>query len=51
MDIGGLPFGGGVKPQVATGITGQSSGRGKWVIPKVWHRTMSWPSISRSAAT
>src|SRR6266508_3110957 len=40
-----------VKPQWATGITGQSSGRGKWVIPKVCHRTMSRPSMPRSAAT
>ena len=45
------PTGRRVKPQVATGITGQSSGRGKWVIPNVCHRTMSWPSMSRSAAT
>jgi hypothetical protein len=49
--MGGLPFGGGVKPQVAMGITGQSWGRGKCVIPKVCHRTMSWPWIPRSAAT
>jgi hypothetical protein len=39
------------EPQRATGITGQSSGRGKWVIPKVCQSTMSWPSMSRSAAT
>ena len=45
------PTGRRVKPQVATGITGQSSARGKWVIPKVCQRTMSWPSRSRSAAT
>jgi hypothetical protein len=45
------PTGRRAKPQVATGITGQSSGRGKWVIPNVCHRTMSWPSMSRSAAT
>jgi hypothetical protein len=45
------PTGRRVKPQRATGITGQSSGRGKWVIPKVCQSTMSWPSMSRSAAT
>ena len=45
------PTGRRVKPQLATGITGQSSGRGKWVIPKVCQRTMSRPSMSRSAAT
>src|SRR5215216_5205936 len=45
------PTGRRVKPQVTTGMTGQSSGRGKCVIPKVCHRTMSAPSMSRSAAT
>jgi hypothetical protein len=45
------PTGRSVKPQWATGITGQSSGRGKCVIPKVCHRTMSQPSMPRSAAT
>jgi hypothetical protein len=45
------PTGRRVKPQWATGITGQSSGRGKWSIPKVCHSTMSSPSIPRSAAT
>ena len=44
------PTGRRVKPQVTTGMTGQSSGRGKCVIPKVCHRTMSAPSMSRSAA-
>jgi uncharacterized protein len=39
-----------VKPQRATGMTGQSSGRGMWVGPKVCHRTMSAPSMSRSCA-
>ena len=39
-----------MKPVRVTGITGQSSGRGTCVGPKVCHITMSWPSMSRSAA-
>jgi hypothetical protein len=44
------PVGLRMKPQRATGMTGQSSGRGTWVGPNVCHTTMSWPSMSRSAA-
>ena len=38
-----------VNPAWSTGMTGQSSGRGKWVGPKVCQMTMSSPSIGRSA--
>ena len=38
------------KPQYSTGITGQSSGRGRWVTPKVCQATMSVPTSERSAA-
>ena len=35
---------------VATGITGQSSGRGMWWLPNVYQTTTSVSSIGRSAA-
>jgi hypothetical protein len=45
------PVGLSTKPQRATGMTGQSSGRGTCVGPNVCQTTMSSPSISRSPAT
>src|SRR5580692_1061662 len=39
-----------MNPQRATGMTGQSSGRGTCVGPNVCQTTMSWPSMSRSPA-
>jgi uncharacterized protein (DUF2236 family) len=45
------PVGLSMKPVLVTGITGQSSSRTKCVGPNVCHTTMSWPSMSRSAAT
>ena len=44
------PVGLSTKPHRATGMTGQSSGRGMWVGPNVCHTTMSAPSMSRSPA-
>ena len=44
------PVGLSMKPVLVTGITGQSSSRTKCVGPNVCQRTMSWPSMSRSAA-
>ena len=44
------PVGLSVNPQRATGMTGQSSGRGTWVGPNVCQTTMSSPSMSRSPA-
>ena len=44
------PVGFSVNPHRATGITGQSSGRGKCVGPNVCQTTMSAPSMSRSPA-
>ena len=40
-----------VKPAYSTGMTGQSSGRGTWVTPKVCHTTMSVSSMDRFSAT
>ena len=37
-------------PQYSTGITGQSSGRGEWVMPKVYQATSSASTRDRSAA-
>ncbi len=44
------PVGLSTKPQRATGMTGQSSGRGTWVGPNVCQSTMSVPSMSWSPA-
>src|SRR5208282_5937678 len=44
------PVGLSTKPQRATGMTGQCSGRGTWVGPNVCHTTMSAPSMSWSPA-
>src|ERR1019366_6443573 len=44
------PVGLRVNPHRLTGITGQSSGRGKWVGPNVCHSTTSAPSMSWSPA-
>src|ERR1019366_7880062 len=38
------------KPAVWTGMTGQSSGRGLWVMPMVYHMTTSWLWRVRLAA-
>lgn len=48
--VGLSPAGMSGKPQRSTGITGQSSGRGTWVTPKVCHTTTSVPVRDRSAA-
>jgi len=45
------PTGLSVNPVWSVGMTGQSSGRGKWVRPKVCHSTMSLFSIGASSAT
>src|SRR5690242_14451818 len=45
------PDGLSVKPHVSTGMTGQSSGRGKCVAPNVCQSTMSCPAMSRPCAT
>lgn len=39
------------KPQYLTGITGESSGRGTWVNPKLCQTTMSVFSIDRFCGT
>ena len=44
------PVGLSMNPVLVTGITGQSSVRTTCVGPNVCHTTMSWPSMSRSAA-
>src|SRR5207237_4363364 len=44
------PTGTSVKPAYSTGITGQSSGRAKWVIPNVYQSTTSASASGRSAA-
>ncbi len=43
------PSGRSEKPIDETGMTGQSSMRGMWVKPKVYHRTRSVSAILRSA--
>ncbi len=40
-----------MKPIVATGITGQSSGRTTWWAPKVYQRTTSVFSSGASSRT
>jgi hypothetical protein len=37
-------------PQYSTGMTGQSSGLGEWVTPKVCQATISVPTNDLSAA-
>ena len=44
------PTGISMKPVYSTGITGQSSGRTKWVTPNVYQSTTSVSSSGRSAA-
>ena len=44
------PVGFSVKPAYSTGITGQSSGRGTWVTPRVCQTTTSVSSTDRFAA-
>ena len=44
------PTGTSEKPVDSTGMTGQSSGRTRWVTPKVCHTTISVSSIGRSCS-